>query len=81
MKILFVAFRHSPLDNNSGSGTAGQFYKSFCEYGHQVRVIGPFNQSPIVFEDIFNTCIENAKENISNINGLLRFGLVLCLIK
>ncbi len=50
MKILFVAFRHSPLDNNSGSGTAGQFYKSFCEYGHQVRVIGPFNQSPIVFE-------------------------------
>lgn len=50
MKILFVAFRHSPLDNNSGSGTASQFYKSFCEHGHQVRVIGPFNQSPIIFE-------------------------------
>ena len=50
MKILFVAFRHNPLNNNSGSGTASQFYKSFCEYGHQVRVIGPFNQSPILFE-------------------------------
>ena len=50
MKVLFVAFRHNPLERNSGSGTAHKFYKSFCENGHQVRVIGPFNHSPIIFE-------------------------------
>lgn len=50
MKVLYVAARHDPRDLNAGSGSDYQFYQAFLRMGADVKIIGPFKDSPSLLE-------------------------------
>lgn len=53
MKILYVATQDDPLDLNAGSGSDYQIYHSFLRNGADVRIVGPFKDSPSLFEKAY----------------------------
>jgi glycosyltransferase involved in cell wall biosynthesis len=53
MKILYVATQDDPLDLNAGSGSDYQIYHSFLRNGAEVKIVGPFKDSPSLVERIY----------------------------
>ncbi len=53
MKILYVATQDDPLDLNAGSGSDYQIYHSFLRNGAEVKIVGPFKDSPSLFEKMY----------------------------
>ena len=50
MRILFVATKTDPFNLNTGSGSDYQFYQAFKKMGAEIKVIGPFHDSPSLIE-------------------------------
>ena len=53
MKILYVATQDDPLDLNAGSGSDYQIYHSFLRNGAEVKIVGPFQDSPSMLEKVY----------------------------
>ncbi len=48
-KVLFVAY-HDPTVMDLASGSDYFHYKAICDFGFDVKVIGPFNERPVLVE-------------------------------
>jgi glycosyltransferase involved in cell wall biosynthesis len=53
MKILYVATHDNPLDLNAGSGSDYQIYQALLRNGAEIKLIGPFKDSPSLFEKTY----------------------------
>jgi glycosyltransferase involved in cell wall biosynthesis len=50
MVVLYVALKHDPRDPDAASGTDFNFHEALVREGFDVRVVGPFQQPPHIFE-------------------------------
>lgn len=58
MKLLFVAFRHDPLQTANRQGADRQFLDAFQENGWETITLGPFNGELHLFEKIFRKLVK-----------------------
>lgn len=53
MKILYASFRYDPLDRDAGSGVDYNVLEAFKQLGCELRVIGPFKDTPSLVEKLY----------------------------
>jgi len=53
MKILYASCRYDPLDRDAGSGVDYNVLEAFKQLGCELRVIGPFKDTPSLVEKLY----------------------------
>jgi len=52
MKVLYVAYKHDPLNPHGGSGADYQLYSALVNNGIQTKILGPFDVSGNAIEQL-----------------------------
>ena len=62
MKILYAAFRRNPLDPLAASSAHYYFFKAMEKMSHEVKIIGPFIDTPLFTERALKKIYNKSKD-------------------